>query len=604
VTVTLMRPSTAAPVPTAPPRRVPWAVFALFAICAVQVVLAERPGFNQSPFEDEGLYIYMGHRMISHLLHGTFVTEFPGAYFSGAPGFYPVLAAIGDHVAGLLGARAVSLLFAVGATISVNGLGRQLYGKAAGLLGAAAFVLCGSVIYQSTFATFDSTTMCCVAAAAWLTVYSAKHDGFLWAPAVAGLLVAAFYAKYAGAVYTPVVAALAVASAPRGRRLTVLRGTVVMLLAAVVLGFFVFTLWGLSLREGIVITTTSRVVLNAATAGPLLHSIGHWVGPWLVLAVLGSLLTWRTWRVSAVLLGGSVIAPLEQIRIGEATSLAKHVAFGMVFACPLIGALFARLLSRKWLRLLTAPVVAGAFVLLAMSGLHYSHLFMTGWVNDAPLLPPLERLIAATPGKPILGVQSPPERAALRSQTTALQWNDTYAFAYDHRTGVPAYEDAINQTSFGVIYLGKQPYPRNPNGSPTQNGAAIYDYLRHGQTPYRLAGTVDRVLRGAVVGKWYLFIPKAAHLPPTWASTPGVTPSSTVPYLPVSGGDTVARSKNGPARATPIPPRRATRPLTAAAPTTKPLATREPLLVAQSPVAVMSDPQSPWSPDGKKVRPD
>jgi len=309
-----------APATTTRRRRAPWAGLALLAILLVQVALAVRPGMNGTPFEDEGLYIYMGHRMIDHLLHGAFLSEYPGAYFSGAPGFYPVLAAMGDHVGGLQGARTVSLLFALGATVCVTGLGRQFYGRLAGLLGAAAFVLCGSVIYQSDFATFDSTTLFLVAAAAWLTVYSVRHDRFLWAPAVAVLLVLAFYAKYAGAVYVPIVAALAVMAAARKDRLLVLRRTVFMLVSAVALGFFIYALWGLSLGKGIAVTTTSRDVLNPASAGSLVHQVVLWVGPWLALAAAGALLTRRTWAISAVLLVGAVIAPVQQVRIGESTS--------------------------------------------------------------------------------------------------------------------------------------------------------------------------------------------------------------------------------------------------------------------------------------------
>ena len=492
-------------------RRAPWGKLALLALLLVQVALAARPGMNGTPFEDEGLYIYMGHRMIDHLLHGAFLSEYPGAYFSGAPGFYPVLAALGDHVGGLQGARTVSLLFALGATICVNGLGRQLHGRLAGLLGAAAFVLCGSVIYQSDFATFDSTTLFLVAAAAWLTVYSVRHDRYLWAPAVAVLLVLAFYAKYAGAVYLPIVAALAVAAAARNERLLVLRRTVFMLVAAVALGFFIYALWGLSLGQGIAVTTTSRNVLNPATTASLVHQIGLWVGPWLALAAVGALLTRRTWMVSAVLLAGAVVAPLQQVRIGEATSLAKHVAFGMIFAAPLVGLLLSRLVSR--VRLVSVPLVAGVLVSLGVSGLHYSHEFLTGWVSDAAVIAPLDRLIAATPGKPILGDQPAPERYALRTRTAPAQWRDTYSFSYDSKSGPPAYKEAIDQTSFGVIYLAKQPYPSLPDGSPTANGAYVYRYLTQQRTPYRLVGTVPRVLLGKVVGQWYLFVPKAARLP-------------------------------------------------------------------------------------------
>ncbi len=63
----------------------PW----LAVICLVQVLLANRPGLNRNAFEDEGLYVYIGHRMIDHLLHGAFLSEYPGKYFSGARGSIP-----------------------------------------------------------------------------------------------------------------------------------------------------------------------------------------------------------------------------------------------------------------------------------------------------------------------------------------------------------------------------------------------------------------------------------------------------------------------------------------------------------------------------------
>jgi 4-amino-4-deoxy-L-arabinose transferase-like glycosyltransferase len=542
---TLTRPpaaTAALPVVAGRRRGTPWAALALAAICLVQIGLAVRPGLNGTPFEDEGLYIYMGHRMIAHLLHGAFLSEYPGAYFSGAPGFYPVLAAVGDHFGGLQGARTVSLIFALGATVSVNGLGRQLYSRRAGLLGAMAFVLCGSVIYQSDFATFDSTTLFLIAAAAWLTVYSVRHDRYLWAPVVGVLLMLAFYAKYAGAAYAPVIAALALATASRADRLLSARRTFFMLVSAGTLGYFILALWGRSLVHGIAVTTTSRQVINPASTSSLITQVGLWVGPWLALAALGALSTRRTWAVTAVLLAGAVIGPLQQIRIGESTSLAKHVAFGMIFAAPLVGLLFSWLLER--LRVLAVPVIAVVAVCLAASGLHYSQEFLTGWISDAALIPPLERLLDATPGKPILGDQPAAERYALASRTAPLQWTDTYSFSYDHKTGVPAYQEAIDQTSFGVIYLAKQPYAGNPDGSATRNGAFVYRYLTSGNTPYRQVGTVNRVLREQVVGQRSLFIPKAVHLPgeptvptlPAAAATPGPHPSATPP--PVAGSRT------------------------------------------------------------------
>lgn len=561
---TAVRLGTAAEVPRDATRRSwPWSRVALIAICAVQVALAVRPGSTRTPFEDEGLYVYIGHRMIDHLLHGTLLTEYPGAYFSGAPGFYPVLAALGDWLGGIQGARAVSLLFTLGATVSINGLGRELYNRGAGLLGAGAFVLCGSVIYQSHLATYDSATLCFVAAAAWLTAYSVTHDQFVWAPAVATLLVAAFYAKYAGAVYIPVVAGLAVTVAPKLDRLIVARGVVVMILSVVVLAYFIFALWGESLREGIIITTTSRTVLQPAHPSLLIHQVIRWVGPWLALAALGAFVGGRRWALTGVLLLGSIVGPLGQIRIGEATSLAKHSAFGMIFACPLVGALLAWLVHR--LRVVTIPTVASVFAVLATSGLTYSHQFLTGWPDDTALLPVLTRLIAASPGKPILGEEPAAEHYALRTTTHPLQWKDTFSFSYGHQTGLPAYKEAIGQTSFAVIYLQRTFYAGQHTGkhafSPSTYGSDIYEYLTTAPTPYRLVRTVNVIEQGKVTGDWYIFTPKAV---PT---NPGAQPD--------------------PKRPTPSPPpiRTTPGPLTPRA-VTAPRKPKTPLLLPQHPLLV------------------
>lgn len=501
----------------APPRRrtIRWTAIALAVILAGQVALALHAPVVNTPFLDEALYVYMGHRMWEHILHGAFLFEDPGAYFSGAPGFYPVLAAVGDHLGGLRGARTVSLIFSLGATVGVHGLGRALFGRVAGLIGAAVFVLCGSVIYLSDFATYDSMTMCFFALATWVAVYSVRRDAFHWSLGVALLLVAAFYAKYAGGVYVPFVAALAVFASRRGQALTVLRRTAFMVLATVTVGYLIFALWGQSLRGGIVTTTSSRIVLGPTPRHALVTEIEQWVGPWLVLAVAGAVVvvaTRRTWRaagLAAVLLAASVVGPAEQVRLGESVSLGKHVAFGMVFACPLIGALFATLLAPKWLRLLGVPALAATLGYLAWTGVPTGTNFLTGWINDRAVLPVLAKVIAKSPGLPILGEDPGPERYALRTVTKPLQWGDTFYLAYDHAHGNAAYKLSIDQTSWGTIYLERR-IATHPNGgryyfSPTASGSFIYSYLTFSKTPYQLVSTVDETKRGVVVGKWLIY---------------------------------------------------------------------------------------------------
>jgi hypothetical protein len=283
----------------------------------------------------------------------------------------------------------------------------------------------------------------------------------------------------------------------------VARRAAVMTAGTAAVLFAMFSLWGESLREGIISTTLSRPPMNPASSFQLIEQVGQYVGPWLLLAIVGAVLARRIWFVSAVLLFGSVIAPLQQIRIGEATSLAKHVAFGIVFAAPLIGLLFVALTRR--LPLVTVPLVSCALMVLGASGLHTSDRLLNGWVPNDELVPVLRTLIAASPGKTILGDQPSPERYLLRQETQPLQWTDTYSFSYDHKTGMPAYETAIQQSAFGVIYLAVR--------SNTANGRDLYDYLQSTDTPYKQVAVVNRTLYGEPAGVWVLYMPEVTPTP-------------------------------------------------------------------------------------------
>jgi hypothetical protein len=476
----------------------------LLLICTSQVALAMRPGQVATPFEDEALYVFMGHRMIQHLIHGAFLHEHPGAFFSGAPGLYPVLAAMGDSIGGLQGARTVSLGFALLATIGVFGLGQQLFGKLAGLLAAFTFTLCGSVIYQSGFATFDSTMLALVAMAAWLAVFSAKNDGLMWAPVVSGLLALAFLVKYAGAVYAPVVTILAVGVGYRRFRGKVLRRALFLMAGAMVMAYFIIALWGQSLILGIQTTTTSRTIIDPSSKAHLIEQVLNWVGPWLALAFIGGLIRLRRHlAVVLTLFFGAIIGPAQHIRLGESTSLSKHVAFGMIFAAPLIGDLLGRSIRR--LPLVGIPATATVLAALCLLGLHHSSMFRTSWVPDDNLLPTLTAAVSQDPKNAILGERPSPERYALRTLVDPKLWNDTYAFSYGGKTGRSAYREAIDQSHFGVIYLSRT----------TPYGRYIQKYLSTRKTPYYLTAKVPRYMRRSYVGDWVIYTPRRCAWRPT-----------------------------------------------------------------------------------------
>ncbi len=470
--------------------------FVLTAICALFVVNALRVDNNRNPFQDEGLYLYMGHRMIDHVVSGAHLSEYPGTYFSGAPGLYPVVGAIADSIAGVAAARLVSLLFVCVAIVATYGIGKELYGRASGLIGAGAFALCGSVLFISQLATLDAMALCLMAVACWVTVHSANNDQLLLAPIVAVLLTVAFLTKYATAAYVPGIAALGMLLAWPHLRWGAARRAMLIISATAATVFFVLTFWAADLRKGIIATTADRTPLSPSPRDVLLGYVVQWVGPLLLLAMLGALTQLRRWPISVVLIGMSVIGPLQQIRIGEGTSLSKHVAFGMVFAAPLIGSLFVWLTDRwTWIGV---PAAAAVAVALMLYGTKLAGQFLTTWVDDREIIAQLREEVYASPNKAILGEEPSAQRYALRDITAPQQWNDTFALLYGNKTGLAAYREAIDQSHFGTIYLTLN----------TPNGKKINEYLTFSDTPYRLSDKIPFFRDGQVAGQYLVWTPK------------------------------------------------------------------------------------------------
>ena len=76
---------------------------------------------------DESLYIYSGHQLIHEFWHGG-GSPYYETYFSGAPVIYPVLAAMADHIGGLVLVRLMSLAFILTATGLLYATARRLFG--------------------------------------------------------------------------------------------------------------------------------------------------------------------------------------------------------------------------------------------------------------------------------------------------------------------------------------------------------------------------------------------------------------------------------------------------------------------------------------------
>ena len=155
-------------------------------------------------FEDEALYLWAGHLEWAHWLHGARIPVFP-TYFSGAPVIYPPLGALADSIGGLAGARILSLVFMLGATVLLWATTTRLYGQRAAFFAAGLWAVIGPTQRLGAFATFDAMALFLVAFAAWcVTGGRRRREVTRWMLAGACAMVFANATKYASALFDPI----------------------------------------------------------------------------------------------------------------------------------------------------------------------------------------------------------------------------------------------------------------------------------------------------------------------------------------------------------------------------------------------------------------
>ncbi|HMG63763.1 MAG TPA: glycosyltransferase family 39 protein, partial [Streptosporangiaceae bacterium] len=315
----------------------------LAAILVVQAVLSLRLVHADTAFQDEAAYLWAGHLEWAHWLHGTSIPPFP-AYFSGAPVLYPPLGALADHAGGLAAARILSLAFMLGATAFLAATGTRLFGRRAGLFGAALFAIAGPTLHLGAFATFDAPSLLLTSLAAWLVVRAGERaDATAWMAGAGVALALANATAYSSALLDPVVVILALLTAlPRPgsraaalRVLTLLAATAVPLTAGVLIG-------GSRYTTGILDTTVARVGGTDSVA-TIAGDAGGWIGIIAAVALCGVAISAarrepgiRT-GLLALLTAAALIVPAEQARLHTTASLAKHVTVGGWFAAIAAG---------------------------------------------------------------------------------------------------------------------------------------------------------------------------------------------------------------------------------------------------------------------------
>jgi hypothetical protein len=381
--------------------RVP-ASWPLLAVLAVQAVLSLWLVRADTAFEDEATYLWAGHLEWAHVLHGTPLPQFP-AYFSGAPVIYPPLGALADSAGGLTGARILSLVFMLGASVALWDIANRLFGQRAAFFAAALFAVSGPTLHLGAFATYDAMSVFLVALAAWLVVRAGKRqDATAWMLAAGVTLALANATAYTYALFDPVVLLLALVTAfpnPGGklaaaRTLTLLAISGVLITGGVLIG-------GSRYIHGIEHTTVFR---TAGTASPLtvLGQSWSWTGVIVVAAICGAVFGWvtrpgraQTWLLT-LLAGAALLVPAEQAVMHTTASLNKHVDLGVWFAAAAAGYAVDKLLEAAPAGNMRA--VAGTACVIALSfpitlGASQSRAFSTSWPNSSAFIAILGPLV-------------------------------------------------------------------------------------------------------------------------------------------------------------------------------------------------------------------
>jgi len=147
--------------------------YGILTVCLLYAAIVTIWQLNyNSVYHDEALNITMGNQVLG-------MEYCPGcAQNTGSVLIHPVMAAIGDRIGGLAGARSVGILFGLGLTVALFGITRSLFTDAHANTAAILTVISSTYIYLSKLATYDIVSACFLAISFWLLVTSKQNQAF------------------------------------------------------------------------------------------------------------------------------------------------------------------------------------------------------------------------------------------------------------------------------------------------------------------------------------------------------------------------------------------------------------------------------------------
>lgn len=373
----------------------------LAIILCGQAVLTARLIHVSTASGDEGRYIYAGHQLIHEIFHGG-GSPYYETYFSGAPVIYPVLAAMADHVGGIVAVRLMSMSFMLSATGLLYGAGKRLFGYWPGVAAAGLFAGLGLSEDLGALATHDALALMLTAASAYCAVRTSEDEPHpnRWLVLVPVMLLFANSAKYATLVFDPVVIGIAALQVlPEGWRRVLTRVVALGLTTVVALALAAF-LAGRAYINGFLFSTLDRKggswAVFAAVRVPPRTIVGdtlEWVGLVLLLGGLAFLLALtiredrrRCGLLLGLLLFAGLLVTIESLHLHTVESMRKHDDIGIWFTCMAAGYLLAR--PSALVRSKAPSVALGLLVPIAIvgSGYHYSKLARSTYEAGTSLL--------------------------------------------------------------------------------------------------------------------------------------------------------------------------------------------------------------------------
>lgn len=363
-TATPIRPSTAFKEQKESPishsySRTTWLIIGLWFLFCLATVN------HNGPFFDEGIYITAGQRTLEgHGYSDGYLVWFAGSLL------WPILAAAGYKVAGLIGTRIIALILATIAFVAVVQAAHNLFGQKASFWTATTLATNGPFTALARLGVIDLPALAGIAVSFWAITELAKKDDRKWLLLATVVFTMGMFGKYPmGLMLFPIVGVVFILRQEKALMDVVMFGLVS---SAITLAFYLPGREQLSQFIGWTLANLPTFDVTPLMVG---FSILYLSGAPSLLALSGWFIARDKRGLASILLLSLAIWPVYHLLSGNPVGREKHLVFGFLFAYPLVG--FA--LATIWERWRRKAVAIAIILALAVLGFIQLDRFNRAW---------------------------------------------------------------------------------------------------------------------------------------------------------------------------------------------------------------------------------